>query len=530
MGENMSSPAAEDQADASSTRRPHFLANVLWSWGGVALNIFVGVFISRFLIRRLDDNRYGIWVLVTSLIDYLWFFDLGFNTAVTNFLARFRARNEPEKINVVMNTAMLYFSAVSAILISIAVFASQHVDLMFPKTSAQDRHDIAALFLITGISYGLFQMVHIFTSALDGFQRFDLTTRSYATMLFFRSAGIIIVLSMGYGLRALGGVYMAGQAIGYAMNVMSFRRVFPELHVAPWRFASRPMLKDMVRYGIPSFGVNVSNLVLGQSATILIGRYRGMSAAGYYALPSRILQYLVDAVSRVALVTRSNAAEREASGQKESVWKLGVFSNRYCFILFAPLALYLLVYGHDLVLIWLKQSFADNSAPILYILVPAIWIVMAGQYNSSAILFGLGTHNQYAQALMVEAAANVAGMIYVIPRYGIIGAACVASGLMLLIRGIYTPYLLCKSLDGSLWRFLYEIYVMPLLIGVPAIAVAILLKNTWLPGSNFGQLVLAGGIVAATYFGLAMFTCVDREHRVMLIEALRRRIAARRAG
>jgi hypothetical protein len=65
---------------------------------------------------------------------------------------------------------------------------------------------------------------------------------------------------------------------------------------------------------------------------------------------------------------------------------------------------------------------------------------------------------------------------------------------------------------------------------VPAIAVAILLKNTWLPGSNFGQLVLAGGIVAATYFGLAMFTCVDREHRVMLIEALRRRIAARRAG
>ena len=42
------------------------------------------------------------------------------------------------------------------------------------------------------------------------------------------------------------------------------------------------------------------------------------------------------------------------------------------------LALYLLVYGHDLVLIWLKQSFADNSAPILYILVPAIWIVMAG--------------------------------------------------------------------------------------------------------------------------------------------------------
>ena len=65
--------------------------NVIWSWAGTAINIFVGLFLSRFIVRSLGEERYGVWALVWSMIDYLWFFDLGFNAAVTNFLARFPA-------------------------------------------------------------------------------------------------------------------------------------------------------------------------------------------------------------------------------------------------------------------------------------------------------------------------------------------------------------------------------------------------------------------------------------------------------
>ena len=60
-------------------------------------------------LRRLGAERYGIWVLVFSILDYFWFFDLGLNTAVTNFCARFLATREPEKINEVINTALFYF-------------------------------------------------------------------------------------------------------------------------------------------------------------------------------------------------------------------------------------------------------------------------------------------------------------------------------------------------------------------------------------------------------------------------------------
>jgi len=80
-------------------RARRFFVGVLWNWIGVALNVAIGLLLSPYIIRKLGPERYGIWVLVFSLVEYLWFFDLGFNTSVTQFVAKYRARDEPEQIN-----------------------------------------------------------------------------------------------------------------------------------------------------------------------------------------------------------------------------------------------------------------------------------------------------------------------------------------------------------------------------------------------------------------------------------------------
>src|SRR4051794_31675693 len=311
-------PQQAEQDQSAPSRSPSFVTNVIWSWAGTAINIFIGLFLSRFIVRSLGEERYGVWALVWSMIDYLWFFDLGFNAALTNFLARYRAKNEPENINIVVNTALFYFTGVSAILVGLAITVSRNVDALFPKILPQSRLDLSMLILITGVSWGLFVLLHIFTSALDGFQRFDLTTRATVVTLLIRSCGGALLLKGGYGLRELGIIFMLGQLTGYLMNFFSFRRVFPQLRLS-FKYAQASMVKDMIHYGVPSFMANTSNLLLNQSTPFFIARYTSMANVGFFTLPTRVLQYAVDAVSRVGLITRSNAADREASGRKASV-------------------------------------------------------------------------------------------------------------------------------------------------------------------------------------------------------------------
>src|SRR2546430_2245373 len=89
---NCARPMVESTAPVttrtSSQHRLRFVINVLWSWLGVAVNVVVGLVLSPYIVRTLGTERYGIWALVFGLLDYIWFFDLGMNTAVVNFVAR----------------------------------------------------------------------------------------------------------------------------------------------------------------------------------------------------------------------------------------------------------------------------------------------------------------------------------------------------------------------------------------------------------------------------------------------------------
>ena len=235
------------------------------------------------------------------------------------------------------------------------------------------------------------------------------------------------------------------------------------------------------------------------------------------------MQHAVDPVSRVGLITRSNTAELLASGRATSVAALGVYANRYCFTLFLPLALFLLLYGRELFQVWISPEFAVQSAPVVPILVPAIAIVMVGQFNSTSILFGLGAPRRYAYGVIVEAAANLLGLLIMIPRFGIIGAAWTTSVLMLSIRGLYVPWLLCRTVGIGLAGYLNAIYLRPLLIALPVSAAAWVLKRQWLAGQTWPELILAAAFIAATYLTLAWLTCLDKEHRQVIETWLVRR-------
>jgi O-antigen/teichoic acid export membrane protein len=504
-----------DEPLPSTGRGSRFVNNVLWGWLGVGVNIFIGLVIQRYIVRTLGAERYGIWVLVFSILDYLWFFDLGLNTAVTNFCARLLATREPEKINEVINTALFYFFLLGVGIIGFTTLAASYVAGFFQVSPAY-RQEFLSLLLLTGLSWGLGIILHMFVSALDGFQRFDLTNRVQVATLVLRSTGYAASLALGYGLAAMAMVFVATQLLSYGLNFLNFRRVFQELRFsrALVRFS---MFRQILHYGLRSFVASAAGLLQNQGSPILIGHFLPTAFVGYFSLPQRLLQYAVEAVSRIGMVTRSSAAEMQASGRRDDVLNLGIYSNRYSFTLFMPLVLALLVYGRELIQLWVGAAFADHSAPLLPIMTLATAFALAGQFNSSAILFGLGEHGAYARGVLAEALLNITAMIFVIPRYGILGAAWVSACLMLVNRGFYTPWLVCRALDFGFFEFLRSIYLRPVLIGLPVLALAYLAKVHGLGGSTWLEVIAGSGGIALLYGILAFFFCIERSHRGLFV-------------
>src|SRR2546423_10685561 len=158
----------------------------------------------------------------------------------------------------------------------------------------------------------------MFGPCLDGFQRFDLTSPVLVGTVILRSAASALLLMFGYGLVAMGISFVCFQVLGYVLNFLNFKRAFPQLQISR-RLIKLSGFREILDYGLHSFLANASTLMLNQSGPVLIGHYLPTAFVGYYTLPARLLQYAVDGVSRIALVTRSSAAELGAIGQSAAV-------------------------------------------------------------------------------------------------------------------------------------------------------------------------------------------------------------------
>ena len=80
--------------------------NVLSNWLALAITTVVGFFLSPFVVHRLGNLTYGVWVIVMSLVAYMNLLDLGLRGAVTRFVSKGTAQEDHEESSRVVSGAL----------------------------------------------------------------------------------------------------------------------------------------------------------------------------------------------------------------------------------------------------------------------------------------------------------------------------------------------------------------------------------------------------------------------------------------
>lgn len=503
------------------TRTKRYLSNVLWSWCGVFVTILVGFLLSPYIIHRVGDVNFSIWTLALSFVEYYWLMDLGFRSATIKMSAQFHATGEAEKLNELLSTGVVYALVTGLILLAGSLTAAPSIGRFFKV----DQPIFVALVRMVGASFAVGITFTVLSSCLEGFQRFDLTTRVWLTLMMVRSLGIVILLRLGYGVLEMGYMLLASQLLSYGLTYWLFRRAIPGARLS-WDRATWPMLYDMARYGVHTVTSTVANLLLNRSVPLLIAYLLPIRFLAYYTVPMRILEYTAEGVWRIGMVTAPNASELMAKGESAALVQLSIYANRYSFALFAPVAVFLKTYGFELFALWDRKDFASECAQILPVLLLGQF-VMAGQQNSVSVLFGIGRHKTYARCLLAEAVLTAAGTAIALPRFGLVGAAWVISTLMALNRGAGACWLLARELKINPLRYAARIYAMPLGISLGTWMLLRWLKVNWIPGHTWGQLIMVGAILGTTYSLLAFRFCMAEHHRKQALELVKRALRSK---
>jgi len=513
-----SDTAAVPVTSVPRTRR--YVTNVLWTWGGVAVGIISGFLVSPYTIRKIGDVNFSIWSLALSLVEYYWLIDFGLRSATLKMSAEFNALGDRESLNELLSTGVVYSAMTGALLAVTTVLVAPYAGKFFHIEQPVFRQ----LILIAGLSWSLGMVFNVYGACLDGFQRFDIFGRIWMLTTLARSLGVVTVLYLGYGVLQMGFVLLGSQLLIYLLTYASFRHVVPYAQISYAR-ATFTMFKRMIGYGIHTFTSIVSTQLLQRSVPALIAYYLPVRFVAYYMVPVRILDYAGEAVGRVGTVTAPNATELMAQGRKRELVSLGVLTNRYSLSLFMPVTAFLLVYGYEIYSLWIRPSFAQQSAYLLPVLLLGN-TAMFGQFNSISILFGMGRHKIYARCLLAEAVLTVVGMMYVLPRFGLWGGACFAASLMVANRAIVACLLAAHELEVNPLEYAARIYAVPTALGAAALLFLLALKRTWIPGHTWGQAIGAGLLMIVPYTALVYRFCLAEHHREMIRDKLRARLGA----
>ncbi len=151
-------------------------------------------------LGALGQEQYGLWTTIAAVTAYLALADFGVSTSFVTYIARFVTTREYAKASRVVQLGLLFYGAVSVVLIlaTMALAGSGLAMLRIPQEQAALARDALLMILST---FALTAIGSVLGNALAAVQRMDLVNGTAAVALVVKFCVIILFLHAGWGLR-----------------------------------------------------------------------------------------------------------------------------------------------------------------------------------------------------------------------------------------------------------------------------------------------------------------------------------------
>ena len=472
-------------------RKSEIIKNVGSSWFALGVNVVVGIFLSPYILHRLGDEAFGLWILIFSATGYYGLFDLGIRSSIVRYIAKYSATEEYDELNRLVNTAMFSYSGIGVVAMCITLIAAYYVDSIF-RIPADFVVTARWLLLMVGTSVSLGFPLGVFSGILEGLQRFYLLNFTSISSTLIRALLIVVALRHGRGLLTVALVTVSLPLLNQFVNAAAVFRHLPlRLGI---QYVNRSSLRRIASYSGTTFLIIVAGRLRFKSDALVIGTFVSAAAVTYFTIGARLVDYSSEVVSSLAQLFVPMSSQSQAKGDMDGLRKILVVGNRACAFIIFPITAILTILGKSVIEAWVGPKYVATSYPVMLVLLYPMTLMLA-QSASGRTLWGMAKHRTWAWVVLAEGAANLILSVILVRPYGIMGDAIGTAIPLTCSMILFLPHHLCRLLGIKLKTYLYRAFVFPLALCVPLVAVLLLMRRWFIPhrlGPLLIQLVIAG--------------------------------------
>lgn len=452
------------------------IQGVLWStirsWGGQ----FISTVILLLLARLLQPEAFGLVALATVYLAFTEVFvDQGFAQAIV------QRRNLDDAH---LDSAFWASLGAGVLLCGISIAIAPMLARFFGEPA------LAPIVSWMSLSFVILPFSAVQQAIFQ--RRMEFKTLAARTLV---AQGVAGLVALGMAFNGFGVWSLVGQRL--AFSVMSAVVLWKNSYWKPAFRFSRQHFNELFAFGVNMMGLRILNFVNTRSDDLLIGKFIGPEALGYYTVAYRLLRVSVDLLSSM-LNQVALPAFAKIQGDMDRVRRAFHSVTQVSTLLAPPFFLGMSALAPDIVVLAFGANWAQ-SAPVMQILA-FIGIIHATFSLNGTVLVALGKPSWKLGLTTLNAAANFSAffLVVVVLKGGIadVALAFVLRGYLLLPL----PLLLLRRLIQLDLATYVRQWLVPFL---GALAMAGLL--VWMDGAIGERLTILASVLVRVLAGAAFY-------------------------
>ena len=405
------------------------------------------------------EYGFSLEVLITflSLLDFA-----GIGGAFVKYISEYHAKKEYENCSRVINLGWAYYTCFWLIIaFAVIIFKRPLLSLFnFPENSLGSISFVFMGILLISFIRGSFA---VFRSVLLGLQRMDITNSIAILASVVNALGVIIFLSLGFGLKGLVISGLITALLTSILQTIFAVKILPQMKFRPFSLDIN-MFKKTFSYGVNIRVASIAELVNTQIDKILLGVFLNASFVTFYELGAKIAKIARSFPEQLLPAILPASSELNALEDKANLQKLYFRGSKYLSLLAFPIVFFVITNASSILVFWLGNTDFQQSALALQILSIGYTFVLLVSMGR-LIARGMGIPKYEMRSSVLMAILNIVLSVLLIIKLGFIGAlfGTTISGFL---GSIYFIYSFHRHTQESLFLMIRKIYVHPFLFCV----------------------------------------------------------------
>jgi O-antigen/teichoic acid export membrane protein len=435
--------------------------NIIANYVGQGWSAIMGLAFVPLYIQYLGMEAYGLIGLFAVMQAWLTLLDMGMTPTLNREMARFTAgAHSAQSIHDLLRSLEAICISL-AVIIALTVWAAS--DYLASEWLKADKlpitvvaHAISVMSLVVALRF----VEGIYRGSLFGLQRQVWYNGVNASIATLRHAGAVAVLAwISPTVEAFFFWQAAISLLSIAIFAMGVHRVLPRSPLPP-RF-TRKAIADVWKFASGMMVVTFLAILLTQVDKVMLSRLLSLESFGYYTLAATVAGMLYIIIGPITTACYPRLVE--LSTQKNQIPIIFAYHQgaQLITLLTAPAMMLLSFFSEDVMFIWSGNvNLAEHTAPILSIFV--LGVFLNGLMHMPAQLqLAYGWVSLGIKTNIVAVAVLIPAILWVVPRYGAIGAAWIWVVLNAGYVLIAIQFMHHRLLTSEKWRWYFDDVFLP---------------------------------------------------------------------